>query len=83
MRPVLVGDEVSVYAEVVAAGRTSLRIAVETWRRVRAGAEHEKVTEAGFTFVAVDGERRPRPLPAGEGALLPATGIVVGGMKSD
>ncbi len=83
MRPVLVGDEVSVYAEVVSAGRTSLRIAVETWRRARAGAEHEKVTEAEFTFVAVDGERRPRPLPAGEGALLPATGIVVGGMKSD
>ena len=62
LRPVVVGDEVSVYAAVVSTGRTSMRIAVEAWRRPRRGAECEKVTEAAFTFVAVDGDRRPRPL---------------------
>jgi acyl-CoA thioesterase YciA len=62
LRPVVIGDEVSVYANVVATGRTSIRIAVETWRRPRRGVGHEKVTEANFTFVAVDDDRRPRPL---------------------
>lgn len=65
MRPVLVGDEVSVYASVASAGRTSLRISVEAWRRARAEASCEKVTQAVFTFVAVDGSRRPRTLPNG------------------
>ncbi len=61
--PVSVGDEVSVYAEPVARGRTSLKIAVEAWRRPRHGEGLEKVTEAVFTFVAVGADRRPTPLP--------------------
>ncbi len=64
LSPVSVGDEVSLYTEVVSVGRTSLRIAVEAWRRVRAGDETNQVTRAVFTFVAIDAERRPRPLPA-------------------
>ena len=34
-RPVKVGDEVSLYAEIVHIGRTSMRIHVEAWRRER------------------------------------------------
>ena len=63
LSPVSVGDEVSLYAEVVAVGRTSLRIAVEAWRRVRAGEETNQVTRAVFTFVAIGPDRRPRPIP--------------------
>ena len=63
LSPVSVGDKVSLYAEVVSVGRTSLRIAVEAWRRVRAGDETNQVTRAVFTFVAIGPDRRPRPIP--------------------
>ncbi len=63
LKPVFVGDEVSLYAEVVSVGRSSLRIAIEAWRRGREGLTAEKVTQAIFTFVAIDAERRPRPVP--------------------
>ena len=55
-----VGDEVSVYCEVERVGRTSLTIAAEAWRRERHSEEETKVTEAKFTFVAVDESGRPR-----------------------
>jgi acyl-CoA thioesterase YciA len=61
--PVHVGDEVSVYANLAKAGRTSMTIDVETWRRARTGEERQKVTQARFFFVAIDDERKPRPLP--------------------
>jgi acyl-CoA thioesterase YciA len=38
---------------------------VEAWRRSRDGDESLKVTEALFTFVALDSGGRPRPLPPG------------------
>lgn len=60
--PVAVGDEVSVYGEVIGIGRTSIKIAVEAWRRRRADRESAKVTEATFTFVAIDNDGRPRPV---------------------
>ena len=63
LSPVFVGDEVSLYAELASVGRTSLRIAVEAWRRARAGEETNQVTRAVFTFVAIDADRRPRPIP--------------------
>ena len=56
------GDEVSVYAEIERVGRTSLTIAVEAWRRERHREVPIKVTEAKFTFVAVDEGGRPRPV---------------------
>ncbi len=63
LRPVVVGDEVSLFAEVVASGRSSVRISVEAWRRARDGDIAEKVTQGIFTFVALSEDRRPRPLP--------------------
>ena len=62
--PVSVGDEVSVYTDIVKIGRTSLTIAVEAWRRHRHEEEQVKVTEATFTFVAVDASNKPRPVDA-------------------
>jgi acyl-CoA thioesterase YciA len=46
LRPVKVGDEVSVYAMLDSCGRTSMRINVEAWRRPRHSDVAEKVTEA-------------------------------------
>ena len=60
LQPVKVGDEVSVYAEIERVGRTSLTISVEAWRRARHQEESIKVTEAKFTFVAIDDQGRPR-----------------------
>jgi len=58
--PVKVGDEVSVYAEIERMGRTSMTIAVEAWRRERHQEEAIKVTQAKFTFVAIDDAGKPR-----------------------
>ena len=64
-QPVAVGDEVSVYASVVRIGRTSLDTGIEVWVRDRKGGAAIKVTEGVFTFVHIDAERHPIPLPAG------------------
>ena len=64
-QPVKVGDELSVYTEIERVGRTSMTIAVEAWRRERHSEEAVKVTQAKFTFVAVDDQGRPRPIQAG------------------
>lgn len=62
-RPVLIGDEVSLYANIERVGRTSMRIRVQAWRRSRYEEARERVTEGVFTFVAIDDDRRPRPIP--------------------
>jgi acyl-CoA thioesterase YciA len=62
--PVHVGDEISVFAELLSVGRTSMKFTVEAWRRSRDGDESIKVTEAVFTFVAIDSGSRPRPVPS-------------------
>ena len=62
--PVLVGDIVSCYAEVVRVGRTSITMHVEAWAKRGRTGEELKVTEGRFTCVAIDEERRPRPVPA-------------------
>jgi acyl-CoA thioesterase YciA len=64
LAPVKVGDEVSVYGQLVKVGRSSMAIHVEAWRRHRHGEERIKVTEALFTFVAIDDEGKPRAIGA-------------------
>ena len=62
LAPVKIGDEVSVYGQTVRVGRTSMAINVEAWRRHRHAEERIKVTEAVFTFVAIDDDGKPRPI---------------------
>ena len=62
LNPVSVGDEVSLFAEVLAVGRTSIRVSVEAWRRRRDSTEALQVTSGVFVYVAIDNERRPRPV---------------------
>jgi acyl-CoA thioesterase YciA len=67
IRPVKVGDVLCVYTEIESVGRTSMKIHVEAWaQRFRTNVA-EKVTDATFTFVAIDDDGRPRPIPALEG----------------
>ena len=61
-QPVMIGDLVSFYAEVVRVGRTSITVDVEVYAQRRSLHETVKVTEATLTYVAVDEDRRPRPL---------------------
>jgi len=63
VKPVVVGDEVSFYGKVIAVGRTSIKVHIEAWRRLREGEETVRVTEATFTFVAIDEHGRPRVVP--------------------
>jgi len=62
--PVAVGDEVSVYADLVRVGRTSMTIDVQAWRRARHSEKSCLVTQAQFVFVAIDEHRQPRPVEA-------------------
>jgi acyl-CoA thioesterase YciA len=63
-QPVMVGDIVSCYAEVVRVGRTSITMHVEAWAQRGRTGEEIRVTEGRFTCVAIDDNRRPRPVPA-------------------
>ena len=61
-QPVLIGDLVSFYADIVRVGRTSITVDVEVYAERRTLREVVKVTEATLTYVAVDDQRRPRPV---------------------
>jgi acyl-CoA thioesterase YciA len=63
IRPVKVGDVLCVYTEVESIGRTSMKIHVEAFSQRFMTHITEKVTDATFTFVAIDDEGRPRPVP--------------------
>ena len=63
IRPVKVGDVLCVYTEVDRVGRTSIKMHVEAWARRFRSHLREKVTDATFTYVAIDDEGRPRPVP--------------------
>ena len=63
-KPVYVGDLVSCYADVVRVGNTSLTVFVEVFaERNREVGTAVKVTEATLTYVALDEQRKPRPVP--------------------
>ena len=64
IEPILLNDVISVYADVERRGRTSLGIRIEVHATRERGTKQVKVTEALFTFVAIDeATHRPRPLP--------------------
>ena len=63
IRPVKVGDVLCVYTSVDRVGRTSMKLHIEAWARRFSSHVREKVTDAYFTFVAVDENGRPRPVP--------------------
>ena len=67
-QPVRVGDILSLYASLTRIGRTSVTVQVEVYaERFRAQGIYVKVTEASITYVAIDDEGKPRPIPRPDG----------------
>ena len=63
-QPVSMGDLLSFYAKVERIGRTSVTVNVEVYaERNPADLHVVKVTEANLTYVAIDHEGKPRPIP--------------------
>ena len=61
--PVFIGDQVSCYCETTKIGNTSISIHIETWvRRKQSDIELLKVTEATYTYVSIDKDRKPIPI---------------------
>ena len=63
-QPVQVGDVVSFYADLVRIGNTSITVSVEVYAERRpSDPKVVKVTQATLTYVAIDRDGRPRPVP--------------------
>jgi len=64
LKPVLVGDIVSIYAQLEKTGKTSMQVAIEAFTQSQYGMkEYEKIATATIVYVAVGQDRRPRELP--------------------
>jgi acyl-CoA thioesterase YciA len=63
--PILLGDIVSVYAREERRGRTSVSIRIEVVATRGTAQESVALTSGLYTFVALDADFRPRPLPPG------------------
>jgi acyl-CoA thioesterase YciA len=64
LAPIKVGDTVCCYTALKRRGRSSITLDVEVWVLRQGQGDRVKVTDAEFTFVAVDDAGRPRPLAA-------------------
>ena len=78
IRPVKVGNVVCCYGRCVRVGNTSLQIKIEVWVKTlmndKLTEERRLVTEAVFTYVAIDAGGNPRPVPkSGNPKLFDAT----------
>jgi acyl-CoA thioesterase YciA len=63
-QPVYVGDLVSFYTRLIRIGRSSITVGVEVFSESGEGqGQRVKVTEAEVTFVNLDKDRRPVPIP--------------------
>jgi len=60
LAPINLRDLISVFAEVVRVGRTSMSVRIEVMAHRDLGETEVKVTEGVFTFVALDANHRPR-----------------------
>ena len=61
-KPVNIGDEVSCFAQITKVGRTSMVVQVDVWVRSSRIGTPFLVAEGAFTFVAIDTNKRPRPI---------------------
>jgi acyl-CoA thioesterase YciA len=63
LHPVHVGDTVCCYSQIKRVGRTSITLGLEVWVLRQGQGQRVRVTDAEFTFVAIDDDGKPRPLP--------------------
>ena len=63
-QPARVGDILSFFSAITRVGRTSVTVEVEVYaERFATQGSYVKVTEARLTYVAIDEQGRPRPVP--------------------
>ncbi len=63
-QPVRVGDILSFYSKLTRIGKTSITVKVEVYaERFQSQGRFVKVTEANLTYVAIDDQGKPRPVP--------------------
>ena len=62
-KPVFVGDLVSVHANLVRVGKTSITVHLEAWVLRRKEMQPILVTDGNFTYVAIDDQGRPQVIP--------------------
>jgi len=63
-KPMKIGDTLCVYTHVERVGRSSITLKVEAWAQRYPSDLMAKATHADFIMVALDGERRPKAVPA-------------------
>ena len=61
IKPVAVGDMICCYAKLIREGRTSLSYQIAAFVLRQGSGEREQVTEAKFTYVALDPDGNPAP----------------------
>ena len=64
-KPVFVGDLVSVHANLVRVGRTSITVHLEAWVLRRKEMQPILVTDGNFTYVAIDDQGHPQAIQQG------------------
>jgi acyl-CoA thioesterase YciA len=70
-KPVFVGDVVSVHANLVQIGKTSIAIHIEAWVQRRKETQSFLVTDGNFTYVSIDDRGEPQTIRQGA-APIPA-----------
>ena len=68
-KPVYVGDLVSVHANLVRLGRTSITVHLEAWVLRRKELLSILVTDGNFTYVSIDDHGRPQPIKRDDAAI--------------
>jgi acyl-CoA thioesterase YciA len=61
-KPVYVGDVVSVHANLVRIGHTSITVHLEAWVLRQRESQSILVTDGNFTYVAIDDQGKPRAI---------------------
>jgi acyl-CoA thioesterase YciA len=61
-KPVYVGDLVSVHADLVKIGRTSMTVHIEAWVLRRKETHSILVTDGNFTYVSIDDQGKPQAI---------------------
>ena len=70
VKPVKMGEVVSIYTKIERVGRSSMTVKVEAYKRHLYSDKQEKVTEARFEVGAVDRKGRSRRIPTRKATVL-------------
>src|SRR6185437_1607002 len=71
-KPVFVGDLVSVHATLIRVGKTSITVHLDAWVLRRKEMQSILVTDGNFTYVAIDDQGHPQPIPPQGGGTVTA-----------